>query len=47
MSRAFSDGPNMIPLAHLPDLVETLIQIDRLAKATPLAVARKRKVRKP
>ncbi len=28
-----SDGPNMIPLDQLPDIVETLLEIDRLAKA--------------
>ena len=31
-----SDGPNMIPLKDLPGIVETLIEIDRLAKAKPL-----------
>ena len=31
--RAPSDGPNMIPLSALPDLVRTLIEFDRLAKA--------------
>jgi len=33
-----SDGPNMIPLRDLPTLVETLLRMDRLAKASPLAV---------
>jgi 2-dehydro-3-deoxyphosphooctonate aldolase (KDO 8-P synthase) len=28
-----SDGPNMVPFAELPDLVETLAAFDRLAKA--------------
>jgi 2-dehydro-3-deoxyphosphooctonate aldolase (KDO 8-P synthase) len=36
--RAPSDGPNMIPLAQLPALVESLMQFDRLAKADPLRV---------
>jgi len=33
-----SDGPNMIPLRDLPDLLETLLAMDRLAKSRPLAV---------
>lgn len=33
-----SDGPNMIPLAQMPALVESLMQFDRLAKADPLRV---------
>ena len=36
--RAPSDGPNMIPLAQMPALVESLMQFDRLAKADPLRV---------
>ena len=28
-----SDGPNMVPLHQLPDLVATLIELDRVAKA--------------
>jgi 2-dehydro-3-deoxyphosphooctonate aldolase (KDO 8-P synthase) len=35
--RAPSDGPNMVPLKALPALVESLIEFDRLAKATPIA----------
>jgi len=35
---ALSDGPNMIPLNQLPELVETLLDLDRLAKARPVAV---------
>ncbi|MEL7027388.1 MAG: 3-deoxy-8-phosphooctulonate synthase, partial [Pseudomonadota bacterium] len=31
-----SDGPNMIPLSQMPDLIKTLMQFDALAKATPL-----------
>ena len=31
-----SDGPNMIPLADMPALVETLMAFDRLAKAHPI-----------
>ena len=28
-----SDGPNMVPLADMPSLVETLMSLDRIAKA--------------
>ncbi|TCP41483.1 3-deoxy-8-phosphooctulonate synthase [Rhodovulum marinum] len=34
--RAPSDGPNMIPLAEMPALIDTLMAFDRLAKAHPL-----------
>ena len=33
-----SDGPNMIPLKQLPGLVETLLELDRLAKAKPVSI---------
>jgi 2-dehydro-3-deoxyphosphooctonate aldolase (KDO 8-P synthase) len=33
--RAPSDGPNMVPLKALPQLLETLTAFDRLAKARP------------
>ncbi|MEM9755841.1 MAG: 3-deoxy-8-phosphooctulonate synthase [Pseudomonadota bacterium] len=33
-----SDGPNMIPLDRMPALVETLIALDRLAKANPITI---------
>jgi 2-dehydro-3-deoxyphosphooctonate aldolase (KDO 8-P synthase) len=36
--RAPSDGPNMVPLATLPALLETLAAFDRLAKASPVAL---------
>ena len=36
--RAPSDGPNMIPLAQMPALVDSLMAFDRLAKANPLRV---------
>jgi 2-dehydro-3-deoxyphosphooctonate aldolase (KDO 8-P synthase) len=36
--RAPSDGPNMVPLARMPALVESLMAFDRLAKADPLRV---------
>ena len=34
--RAPSDGPNMIPLDQMPDLVRGLMEFDRLAKADPI-----------
>jgi 2-dehydro-3-deoxyphosphooctonate aldolase (KDO 8-P synthase) len=34
--RAPSDGPNMVPLAGLPDLLDVLIAFDRLAKQHPI-----------
>jgi 2-dehydro-3-deoxyphosphooctonate aldolase (KDO 8-P synthase) len=33
-----SDGPNMIPLDQMPRLLETLMAIDRVAKADPVRV---------
>jgi 2-dehydro-3-deoxyphosphooctonate aldolase (KDO 8-P synthase) len=36
--RSPSDGPNMIYLDQMPDLIETLMQFDKLAKANPLPV---------
>ena len=33
-----SDGPNMIPLAQMPALIDSLMAFDRLAKADPLHV---------
>jgi 2-dehydro-3-deoxyphosphooctonate aldolase (KDO 8-P synthase) len=33
-----SDGPNMIPLAQMPALIDSLMQFDRLAKTNPLHV---------
>jgi 2-dehydro-3-deoxyphosphooctonate aldolase (KDO 8-P synthase) len=35
--RAPSDGPNMLPLAELPALLDVLIAFDRLAKQHPIA----------
>ena len=34
-----SDGPNMVPLKQLPALIETLQELDRIAKAKPVAIA--------
>ncbi len=34
-----SDGPNMVPLEQLPALIETLQELDRIAKARPVAIA--------
>ena len=31
-----SDGPNMIPLSDMPELIETLMNFDNLAKAIPV-----------
>src|SRR5690606_2578346 len=31
--RAPSDGPNMVPIAELPAILETLLELDRIAKA--------------
>ena len=36
--RAPSDGPNMIPLAALPDLLDLLGEFDRLAKRHPISL---------
>jgi 2-dehydro-3-deoxyphosphooctonate aldolase (KDO 8-P synthase) len=36
--RAPSDGPNMIPLDRMSELIAELMAFDRLAKAAPLAV---------
>jgi 2-dehydro-3-deoxyphosphooctonate aldolase (KDO 8-P synthase) len=36
--KAPSDGPNMIPMRQLPRILETLLQLDRFAKAHPVAV---------
>src|SRR6056297_3241471 len=33
-----SDGPNMISLAQMPALIDTLMQFDRLAKANPISL---------
>jgi len=33
-----SDGPNMVPLAGMPALVDSLMAFDRLAKTNPLRV---------
>jgi 2-dehydro-3-deoxyphosphooctonate aldolase (KDO 8-P synthase) len=36
--RAPSDGPNMVPLSDMPRLLETLMALDRIAKADPVRV---------
>lgn len=33
-----SDGPNMIPLKDLPNILRTLVEVDRIAKANPLEI---------
>jgi len=35
---AASDGPNMIPIRDLPDVLEILIEIDKVAKAHPVSL---------
>ncbi len=37
-----SDAPNMIPIKELPDIIETLIELDRVAKAHPVAIPSER-----
>ena len=34
-----SDGPNMVPVRELPALLQTLAEIDRLAKRNPVRIA--------
>ncbi|MFM8610665.1 MAG: 3-deoxy-8-phosphooctulonate synthase [Burkholderiaceae bacterium] len=34
-SRALSDGPNAVPLKHMKALLESLIELDRVAKSRP------------
>jgi len=36
--RAVSDGPNMIPLKDLSQVLETLCEFDKLAKARPISI---------
>ena len=33
-----SDGPNMIHLSDMPGILQTLLEIDRIAKANPIAI---------
>ena len=33
-----SDGPNMVPLRDMPAVLETLVSLDRIAKATPVSI---------
>ena len=33
-----SDGPNMVPLKNLPSILETLVELDRIAKASPISI---------
>jgi 2-dehydro-3-deoxyphosphooctonate aldolase (KDO 8-P synthase) len=37
--KAPSDGPCMVPLAEMGALLDTLLDIDRVAKAQPVALA--------
>jgi 2-dehydro-3-deoxyphosphooctonate aldolase (KDO 8-P synthase) len=36
-AKALSDGPNAWPLAMMPELLETLVELDRLVKRRGLA----------
>ena len=33
-----SDGPNMIPLKDLSNILKTLVEVDRIAKANPVEI---------
>lgn len=35
-AKALSDGPNAVPLKHMPALLEQLLALDRIVKAQPL-----------
>jgi 2-dehydro-3-deoxyphosphooctonate aldolase (KDO 8-P synthase) len=37
-NKAPSDGPNMIYLKDLPEIIETLLELDSVSKAHPIAV---------
>ena len=36
--RSPSDGPNMVYLDQMPDLIKSLMDFDRLAKANPFSI---------
>ena len=36
-NQAMSDGPNAVPLKHMPELLETLLELDRITKKTAAA----------
>ena len=36
--KAPSDGPNMIKFKYLPDIIETLLELDRISKKRPVSV---------
>ena len=33
-----SDGPNMVPLAALEDMLKPILEVDRIAKANPITI---------
>ncbi len=33
-----SDGPNMVALDNMPELLESLLEFDRLAKSAPIRI---------
>ena len=35
-AKALSDGPNAVPLKHMPALLEQLAELDRAVKSRPL-----------
>ncbi len=37
--KAPSDGPNMVPVQQLPELLSVLVEFDKLAKAHPVSIA--------
>jgi len=37
---ALSDGPNAVPLRHMKELLETLLELDRVAKRRPFLESR-------
>ncbi len=37
--RAPSDGPNMIPIKRMPEILEVLVDLDRCAKSRPVSIA--------
>lgn len=34
-----AEGPTMLPLKAMPELIETLVELDRIAKARPVSIA--------
>jgi 2-dehydro-3-deoxyphosphooctonate aldolase (KDO 8-P synthase) len=34
-----AEGPTMLPLKAMPELLQTLVELDRIAKARPVSIA--------